>query len=156
MRNTRLPVSLNDATCTTTDSRLHHEQAADHRQHDLVLDRDRRRAEQAAERQRSGVAHEDLRRRRVEPQEADARADQRAADHHEVAGEGDVIDQQIVRVDRVAGDIGDEAERRGGDHHRHDREPVEPVGQIDRIAEGDDDERAEQQEAPSRNRTRSR
>ena len=49
-------------------------------------------AEQAAERQRAGVAHEDLRRRRVEPQKAEARADQRAADDREFAGAGDVID----------------------------------------------------------------
>ena len=30
-----------------------------------------------------------------------------------------------------------------GDHHRHDREAVEAVGQIDRIAGGDDDESTE-------------
>ena len=35
------------------------------------------------------------------------------------------------------------------DHHRHDGEAVETVGQVHRIAEGDDDERAEQQEAPA-------
>ena len=106
-------------------------------------------AEQAAERERAGVAHENLRRRRVEPEEADAGADQRAADHHDLAGVGDVVDEQIVRIDEIAGEIGDEPERRRGDHHRHDGEAVEPVGQIDRIAEGDDDERAEQQETPA-------
>ena len=36
-----------------------------------------------------------------------------------------------------------------GDHHRHDRQSVEAVGQVDRIAESDDDERAEQQKAPA-------
>ena len=92
MRKTRLPVSLNEATCTTTDKRLHHEQPADDREHDLVLDRDRDRAQQAAERERAGVAHEDLRRRRVEPKEADACADQRAADDDELAGVGNVVD----------------------------------------------------------------
>src|SRR5580658_8266160 len=39
--------------------RLQHEQTADHRQHDLVFDRNCDRAEHTAERQRSGVAHED-------------------------------------------------------------------------------------------------
>jgi hypothetical protein len=53
-------------------------------------------AEHAAERERAGVAHEDLGRRRVEPQEADAGADQRAAQHHQFAGAGDVIDLQII------------------------------------------------------------
>ena len=129
--------------------RLHHEQAADDGEHDLVLDDDRDRPEQAAERQRTGVAHENLRRRRVEPEEADARADHRAADDDDLAGVGDVVDEQIVRIDEIAGEIGDEPERRRGDHHRHDGQPVEPVGQIDRVAEGDDDERTEQQEAPA-------
>src|SRR5262249_13749970 len=45
-----------------------HEQPADHRQHDLMLHRDRDCAEHAAERQRTGVAHEDRGRRRIEPQ----------------------------------------------------------------------------------------
>src|SRR5580698_9553814 len=38
--------------------RFQHKQSADHRQHDLVLHRDRDRAEHAAERERTGVAHE--------------------------------------------------------------------------------------------------
>src|SRR5208282_1617823 len=46
-------------------------------------------------------------------------------------------------------DIGDEAQRRRRDHHRHDRESIEAVGQIDGVAEGDNHERAEQQEAPA-------
>src|SRR3984885_10763900 len=54
-----------------------------------------------------------------------------------------------MRIDKVARDIGDEPERRGADHDRHDGEAVEPVGQIDRIAERDDDEWAEQQEGPA-------
>src|ERR1700687_6195220 len=48
--------------------RFQHEQPADHADHDLVLDGPRDRAEQAAERQRSGIAHEDRRRWRVEPE----------------------------------------------------------------------------------------
>ena len=95
----------------------------------------------AAERQRAGVAHEDLRRRRVEPEKAEAGADQRAADHRQLAGAGHEIDLQIVGEHRVAGEIGDDAEGRRGDHHRHDRETVEAVGEIDRIAGADDDER---------------
>src|SRR6266540_3093599 len=55
--------------------RFEHEQAADDRQHDLVLGGDRDRSEQSAERQRAGVAHENRGRRRVEPEEAQAGAD---------------------------------------------------------------------------------
>src|SRR5690606_3588044 len=49
---------------------LDHEQAADDGQHDLVLGGDRDGADQATHGERAGVAHEDGRRRRVEPQEA--------------------------------------------------------------------------------------
>src|SRR5579872_5696587 len=129
--------------------RLDHKQAADDRQHDLVLDRDRRGAEQAAKGQRAGIAHENLRRRRIEPEKADAGADQRAADDDEVAGMRHMVDAEIAGEEQIADEIGDEAERRRADHHRHDRQPIEPIREIDRIAEGDDDESAEEQKAPA-------
>ena len=47
--------------------RFEHEQPADDRQHDLVLGRHRDGADHAAERERTGIAHEDRGRRRVEP-----------------------------------------------------------------------------------------
>src|SRR5476651_2121181 len=52
---------------------LQHEQPAHDRQHELVLDHDRGGAERAADRERARVTHEDHRRRRVEPQEAQPR-----------------------------------------------------------------------------------
>src|SRR5271168_1111714 len=82
-----------------------HEQAADDGEHDLVLGGDRDRADHAAERQRAGIAHEDRSRRRVEPEKAEAGADQGAAQHRELAGAGDVVDLQIVGEHRVAGQI---------------------------------------------------
>ena len=129
--------------------RFEHEQPADDRQHDLVLGGDRDRAEHAAERERAGVAHEDRRRRRVEPEEAEAGADHRAAQHRELAGAGDVVDLQIVGEARVAGEIGDDAEAQRRDHHRHDGEPVEAVGEVHRVAGADDDEGAEHEEEPA-------
>src|SRR5882757_9280935 len=56
---------------------LQHKESADHGQHDLVFDRDRGGADHAAERERTGVAHEDRSRRRVEPEEAETRAEHR-------------------------------------------------------------------------------
>ena len=126
-----------------------HEQSADHGQHDLVFDRDRDRAQHAAERERAGVAHEDRGRRRVEPEEAQARAEHRAAQHREFAGAGDVVDLQIVGEHRVAGQIRDHAEAGGGDHDRDDGETVETVGQVHGIAGADHHERAEQHEEPA-------
>src|SRR5690606_26246169 len=50
--------------------RFHDEQAADNGEHDFVLGGDRDGTDQAAHGERAGVAHEDRRRRRVEPEEA--------------------------------------------------------------------------------------
>src|SRR5690242_10124875 len=130
-------------------NRLDDEQPADHREHDLVLHRHRRGAQHAAERQRAGVAHEDRGRRRVEPEEAETRAKHRAADHRELAGAGDVIDLQIVGEYGVAREVGDHAETGGRDHHGNNRETIEAVGEIHRIAGADDDEGAKDDEEPA-------
>src|SRR5882724_12149928 len=129
--------------------RLQHEQSADHRKHDLVLDRDRDRAEHAAKRERAGIAHEDRGRRRIEPQKSKPSAEQRPAQHGELAGAGDVVDLQIIGEHGIADQIGDQAEACGCDHDRHDRKPVEAVGQVDRVAGADNDEGAEDHEEPA-------
>src|SRR5690349_3024636 len=72
--------------------RLEHEQAADDGERDFVLGGDRDRADQAAERERAGVAHEDRGGRRVEPQEPKPGADHRPAQHRELTGAGDEMD----------------------------------------------------------------
>jgi hypothetical protein len=60
------------------------------------------------------------------------------------------MDLQIFGEDRVAGQIGDDAEGRRRDHNRHDRQPVEPVGQVYGVARADDDEGAKRHEEPAR------
>ena len=62
---------------------------------------------------------------------------------------GDEMDLQIVGEDRVAGEIGDDAEAGRRDHHRHDGEAVEAVGEVHRIAGADDDEGGEGDEEPA-------
>ena len=79
-----------------TDSASMHEHAADDRQQQLLLDQDRDRAERAAERQRSDVAHEDLGGVRVVPEESEARADERAAEDRQLAGRREAHQQQVV------------------------------------------------------------
>src|SRR5471032_3029089 len=74
---------------------LEHEQPAHDRQHELMLDHDRSGAERAADRKRSGVAHEHHGRWRVEPQEAQARADQRRQQHREFAGARHMRKEQV-------------------------------------------------------------
>ena len=120
--------------------RLDDEDAAHDAEHDLLPRDDRDRAERAAERQRADVAHEDLRRMGVEPQEGEAGAGHRRAEHQQLAGPRDVRNQQVAAEDRIAGDVGEDAERRADHHHRHDRQAVEAVGQVDRIARTDDHE----------------
>src|SRR5262245_34807884 len=83
-------------------NRLQHEQPADDGERDLVLGGDRDRADQPTERQRAGVAHEDRGWRRIEPQEAEAGAEQRAAQDHQLAGTRHEMNLQIVGIDRVA------------------------------------------------------
>jgi hypothetical protein len=65
--------------------RFEHEDAADDRQQQFLLDEDRDRAERAAERQRSHIAHEDVGGIGVVPEEAQARAHQRAAEDRQFA-----------------------------------------------------------------------
>ena len=76
-------------------------------------------------------------------------ADDRAEDHGELAGAGHEMDLQIFGEDRVAGQIGDDAEGGGGDHDRHDGQPVEAVGQVHRVAGADDDDAGEGDEEPA-------
>src|ERR1700677_654682 len=130
-------------------NRLEHEQPADNREHDLVLGRHRNRADHAAERERAGVAHENRRWRRVEPQKTQSGPEHRPAQHRKFAGAGDIVNLQIIGEYRVAGEVCDHAEARGRDHHRHDGKPVEAVGQIYRVAGADDNERREQDEEPA-------
>src|SRR5437868_3197733 len=85
--------------------RLQHEQSADHREHDLVLHRDRNRTQHAAKRERAGVAHEDRGRWRVEPEEAEAGSQQCTAEHRELASAGDIFDLEIVGEHQVTGKI---------------------------------------------------
>ena len=55
----------------------------------------------------------------------------------------DVRDAEIVGEPGVADQVSDQQEGHRGDDHRHGRQPVQAVGQVHGIAEGDDDEGAE-------------
>jgi hypothetical protein len=116
------------------------EDAPHDRQHDFLADDDGDRAERSAERQRADIAHEHFRRIGVEPQETEPGAGHCAEQDGQLAGARDVGQEQVLGEDRVAGDVGEDGQR-GGDHHRrHDRQAVEAVGQVHRVAGADDDE----------------
>src|SRR5689334_11900806 len=67
-----------------------------------------------------------------------------------VAGALDVGNAEIFGEPGVAGEVSDQQEGNRGDDHRHGRQPIEPIGQVHRIAEGDDDEGAEQDVEPAK------
>ena len=71
----------------------------------------------------------------------------RAADHRELARARDVGKAEVLREHRVARDVGEDAERAADHHRRHDGEPVEAVGQVDRVAGADDHEIGHDDEA---------
>ena len=97
-------------------------------------------ADEPAERERAGVTHEHLGRMRVEPQEGHARSDQCAADDGELARAGHVTEQQVGRGDAVVRQVRHDAEDERDRDGAADRQPVEAVGQVDRVAEADDPE----------------
>ncbi len=75
---------------------FHHEHAAHDEQHNFLPDDDRDRPKGGTKGQRSDIAHEDLRGIGVEPEKAEPCADQRAAEHDQLASAGDIGNQQIV------------------------------------------------------------
>ncbi len=105
--------------------------------------RHRDRAERAAQRQAAGVTHEHCSGRRVEPQKRQPRADDRGAEDRQLAGARDMGNAEIFGIVHAAHEIGDQREGARGDDHRHGRQPVEPVGEVHRIARADDHEGSE-------------
>ncbi len=114
-----------------------------------MLGGDRHCAQRAAESQRSGVAHEDLRRGGVVPEEPEARPDDRAAKGQQLPRAGDEVHLQVIGELHVADDIGDHPEGGRGDHHRADGEAVQPIGEVHRIGRPDDHHRSEGQVEPA-------
>ena len=112
---------------------LGHEQASDDERHELGLREHGQAAQRHAQRERSGVAHEDVGRERVEPQEADARARERG-------GEDGGFQQ-----------IGTVRDGRHHDHHDHDRarrQTVQAVGEVHGVAHAHQQDVHEQQVQP--------
>ena len=103
-------------------------------------------AEHAAETERAGVAHEDLGRIGIVPEEAHARADHGGEQHGNLARAGRELDAEVFREDEVTREIGDHRIGGSGKGHRHDREAVEPVGEVHRIGAADHDDHAEEDE----------
>src|SRR5688500_13506293 len=128
--------------------RLDHEDEADEDQQEFRLEQNGDGSERAAERQRTGIAHEHLRRIRVVPQKADQRSDHRGAKDGELPGVDEIEDAEITaRVD-ASDDVGKDRERRERDGAQPRRETIHPVGEIHRVAHPHQDERREEDVDP--------
>ncbi|MNG94176.1 hypothetical protein D3C79_531790 [compost metagenome] len=126
---------------------FHDEHAAHDEQHDFLADDHGDSAQRGAQRQRADVPHEYLRRVGVEPQEAQAGTDQRAAEHDQLARARHVGDQQVFGELHVARQVAEDAQGTADHHRRHDRQAVEAVGEVDRVARTDNDEVGQYDEA---------
>src|SRR5262249_57014006 len=124
------------------------EHPADNGRDDLRLGDDGDVSDEATKRKRAGVAHEDRGGRTVEPQEAEAGAENGAAQHRELAGAEHEIDLQIFGEVRIADRPGNRPEAAGRDHDRSDSKAIEAVSEIHGVAGADYDERAEDDEEP--------
>ena len=81
--------------------------------------------------------------------EAHPGSDHRAAEHRHLADVRHIVKVEIAGEFDVAHEVGDQAEGGGGDHHRHGGEPVQPVGEVHRIARPHDDEGPEREVEPA-------
>jgi len=112
---------------------LGHGDDGDQRQQQPLAGHQGDRRQRRAQGQRSDVAHEHLRRVRVVPQEAETRADHDEAELHQ---------------ERLALQLGDHAvgrERTGSDQAG---KPIQPVGNVHRVAEAHDDHHGDRNPDP--------
>ena len=120
--------------------RLEHEQPAGDDQQQLLFDQHRGRAQRSTQPHRSHVAHEDLGRVAVEPQEAQTGAHDRSAKHGDLAHALDVGDRQVIGDQCVTHRVGQHGEGGPDDQQGADGQAVEPVGEVDRIRRSDQHE----------------
>src|SRR5216684_7783051 len=110
-----------------------HKNAANEEQQNLLLDDDRNHAERPAQRERPHISHENLRRMRVVPQKAERRADERAAEHRQLADLRDILYVQVRRPAEVAAHVGQHREGACRDDRTADGETVQTVREVDGV-----------------------
>ncbi len=120
--------------------RFHHEHPAHHEQHQFLAYRHGNDAQRGTQGQRADITHEYLGRVGVEPEKTEAGTDHRATEHRNLPHARHMRNTQIIGEDPIARGITEH--RQGAGHHggRHDRQPIQAIGQIDGVAGTDDDE----------------
>src|SRR5690606_12330215 len=131
---------------------FHDEHLADDEQHDFLADNHRDGAQRRTQGQRTDVAHEHLRRVGVEPQETQAGTNQRAAKHDQLASARNIRNQQVFGEAHVTRQVAEDAQCAAHQHGGHNRQTVETVGEVHRIARTDNDEVSQHDETGSAQR----
>src|ERR1700687_1481933 len=117
-----------------------HENAADEKKQDLLLDDDRDSAQGAPQRERTDVTHEDFGWMGVVPEETERGSDECAAEHRQFADAWDVLNLQIGGPSVVAAHIGQDRQRPSRDDRAADGQSIEPVSQVHRIGRTHNDD----------------
>ena len=129
---------------------LDQEDAAEKGQQQLLADAESEDGDDAADGERAGIAHEDLCREAVVPEEADQRTGQRRCEDDQFAAARNVHDVQVVGIDDVSGEIGQDAQHQydRGRYPRH--QAVESVREVGAVRNGrDHQDRHDDVENPS-------
>ena len=112
------------------------EDAAQQRQQQLLADAEGEYSDDAADGERTRVAHEDLRRKRVVPQKAHQCADHGERKDHQLAALGDVHDIEVVGIDDVAREVGQHGQHHDDRHRDARHQTVEAVGEVGAVRHG--------------------
>ena len=117
--------------------RLDHVETAEDRQEQLRAREERETRHRGTDRHGTGIAHDDLSRGRVPPEEPRAPPEHRGGDggHVERLRAGHVVDREVAELPER-----DDREHREHEHRRSCCEPVETVGEVHAVARPDDHE----------------
>jgi hypothetical protein len=127
-------------------NRLEYENTPDEGEQELLFDDYGNGPDGPAEGEGAYVSHEHFSGMRVVPEETDAGANHGAAEDRDFAHHGHPLQFEIVGEDSVSADVREHGERGGGDDGATDGQPIQPIGEIHRVARANDDERDKENE----------
>ena len=129
----RLPVSRKLSTWKNHRNRFENEDAAHDREEQFLFAANRDDADDAADRERAGVAHDDFRGMAIEPKKPQAGPDERGADDRQLAGVGIERDLEIFRDAKISRGVGKQRVSKRDRDRAANGEAVEAVGEIHRV-----------------------
>ena len=141
---------LEDHACGLGD-----EDPADQQQEEFLPGDDRQQSQEPAQGKRAGVAHENLRRMTIEPEEPQHAADHGAGQDGHLAGAGNSREIEVMGQSGVSGGVDHQSHGPGGEDQAPAGQPVQSVGQVHRVGCAHDDDRRQWYEAQAERKRRS-